>query len=614
LSILVDVKNAFVERTGFREGEPLARQLLQPFGVLGRVNVTMIRWLVASAGIAVAVPVAGAPTADFSPERLSQIDKTLSSDAFQGRGTASAIEPTVINYIADQLEAAGVQPGGEMVDGKRGWFQKVPLLESEIVGTPAISLDENGTVVPLQQGPQIAVLPPLNGAKQVDMRNAPLVFVGYGVNAPERGWNDFKGQDMHGKILVELVNDPDFEAAAGEPVAGKFGGKAMTYYGRWTYKFEEAARQGAAGVILIHETVPASYPWQVVETSNTAAEFDIVRDNPAAEHTGFESWIQRPLAVDLFKRAGLDLDRAKIAARSPGFQPIPLKATLTAHYSARPQVITSHNVVGLLQGTKYPDETIIYSAHWDHLGVGKPDATGDRIYNGAVDNATGIAMLIEQARAFAHGPRPERSIVFLAVTGEEKGLLGSAYYATHPLYPIGKTVAVLNTDALSVAGPEKNFSISGTAKLGLLDDLIAEGKREGRYFTPDPHPEAGGFYRSDHFSFAKQGVPAISFESGNDLVNGGTKRGEQLGQEYTAKHYHQPSDEWQASWDFRGMAEDDALLHRLGLRLANSREWPNWSADSEFRAIRDKSAADRGEPAATPPPVNTKPGGGGERG
>jgi Zn-dependent M28 family amino/carboxypeptidase len=572
----------------------------------------MTRWLLASAMIAAAIPIAAAPLDGFSTARLSEIDKTLSSDAFQGRGTASAIEPTVINYIADQMKAAGVEPGGDIVDGKRSWFQQVPLLESQIVGTPQISLDENGTVVPLQQGPQIAVLPPLNGSRQIDIDNAPLVFVGYGVNAPERGWNDFKGQDMHGKILVELVNDPDFEAAPNEPVAGKFGGKAMTYYGRWTYKYEEAARQGAAGVILIHETVPASYPWQVVETSNTVPQFDIVRDNPAAQHTQFESWIQRALAAQLFQRSGLNLDQAKVAARRRDFQPIPLKATLSAHYSATPQVITSHNVVGLLPGKKYPDETVIYSAHWDHLGIGKPDARGDRIYNGAVDNATGVAMLIEQARAFAHGPRPDRSIVFLAVTGEEKGLLGSAYYATHPLYPIGKTVAVLNTDALNVWGPEKNFSISGTAKLDLLDDLIAEGNSEGRYFTPDPHPESGGFYRSDHFSFAKQGVPAISFEPGNDLVSGGTARGEKLSEDYTNLHYHQPSDEWQANWDFRGMAEDDALLHRLGLRLANSREWPNWSADSEFRAIRDRSAADRGEQSGTPPATSKARGG--ERG
>jgi Zn-dependent M28 family amino/carboxypeptidase len=406
---------------------------------------------------------------------------------------------------------------------------------------------------------------------------------------------------MHGKILVELINDPDFEAGGEE---GKFGGKAMTYYGRWTYKYEEAARQGAAGVIIVHETAPASYPWAVVENSNTNAQFDIVRDNPASAHTPFESWIQRSLAVQLFQRSGLDFEKAKAAAQRADFQPIPLKATLSAHYAADPKVITSHNVVGILPGAKYPDETIIYSAHWDHLGVGKPDSTGDRIYNGAVDNASGISQLIEQARVFGAGPRPERSIVFLAVTGEEKGLLGSAYYATHPLYPLGKTVAVINTDSMGVYGPAKNFTMSGNAKLGLLDDLVAEGKREGRYFSPDPHPEAGHFYRSDHFSFAKVGVPAVSFGSGDDLVNGGIQRGEALEKEYVAKHYHQPSDEWQPTWDWSGVAADAHLLHEVGLRLANSREWPNWSADSEFRAARDQTAAERGEapaPAPVPP-------------
>jgi len=571
--------------------------------------VKSIRWLLGTATLVAAVTAAAAPPGAFSAKRLSDVDKQLSSDAFQGRGTASAIEPTVIQYIADQFKAAGVQPGGDVVNGQRTWFQDVPLYESNIAGTPALSLNENGTTVPLRQGPDIAVLAPLNGAKQIDIQNAPLVFVGYGVNAPERGWNDFKGQDMHGKILVELINDPDFEAAPGEPVAGKFGGKAMTYYGRWTYKYEEAARQGAAGVIIIHETAPASYPWAVVQNSNTIGTFDIVRDNPTAAHTPFESWIQRPLAVQLFQRSGLDFEKLKVAARSPDFQPVPLKATLSARYAADTKVIKSHNVVGILPGKKYPDETIIYSAHWDHLGIGTPDSTGDRIYNGAVDNATGVSAIIEQARVFAAGPRPDRSIVFLAVTGEEKGLLGSAYYASHPLYPLGKTVAVLNTDALDVYGPAKNFTMSGNAKLGLLDDLIAEGKAESRYFSPDPRPEAGHFYRSDHFSFAKVGVPAISYGSGTDLVNGGTARGDALETEYTAKHYHQPSDEWLPSWDFSGIANDDYLLHQVGLRLANSREWPNWSSDSEFRATRDRTAADRGgaPPAPTPAPSG-KPG------
>ena len=544
-------------------------------------------WLVGVSLFAAASAMA-APVGGFDPARLSKHVQILGSDAFEGRGPATPAETKTVDYIIDQFRAAGLQPGGDIVDGKRQWTQAVPLLKSEIVGTADISLNENGTVVPLRQGPDVAVLAPLNGSKAVNIANAPLVFVGYGVTAPERNWDDFKGVDVHGKILVVLINDPDFEGGEGD-----FAGKAMTYYGRWTYKFEEAAKRGAAGIIIVHETAPASYPWNVVQNSNTNAQFDIVRQDPAARHSGLESWIQRPLAVQLFERSGLNFEQAKAAAKRRDFQPIPLKATLSAQYGAETQVITSHNVVGLLPGSRYPDETLIYSAHWDHLGIGKPDATGDRIYNGAVDNATGVSQIIEQARAFTHGPRPQRSVVFLAVTAEEKGLLGSEYYATHPLYPLGKTVGVLNTDAMNVFGPTRNFSISGSAKLGLLDDLIAEGKREGRSYAQDPHPEAGSFFRSDHFSFAKVGVPAVSFDSGDDMVDGGVARGEALLADYTAHHYHQPSDEWSAQWQFTGLARDAAMLHAVGERLANSREWPNWSEDSEFRAARDASAAER---------------------
>jgi Zn-dependent M28 family amino/carboxypeptidase len=359
-------------------------------------------------------------------------------------------------------------------------------------------------------------------------------------------------------------------------------------------------------VLIVHETDPASYGWNTVKNSNTNTMFDIVRKNPAAEHTVFESWIQRPLAEQIFAASGLNFDAAKAQAKTKAFQPIPLKATLSASGQANVETITSHNVVGYLPGKKYPDETVIYSAHWDHLGIGKPDDRGDTIYNGALDNATGISQILEQARAFAREPRTDRSVVFLAVTAEEKGLLGSEYYAQNPLFPAAKTVGVINTDGGSIYGPAKNFTISGNAKLGLLDMLIAEGKKQGRYYSPDPHPEAGHFYRSDHFSFAKVGVPAISFGDGNDLVNGGIARGEALSKEYTDKHYHQPSDEWQANWDFTGMAEDVELMHNLGRDLANSRAWPDWSPDSEFRAVRDKTDAERPDqgtaPAALPAP------------
>jgi Zn-dependent M28 family amino/carboxypeptidase len=550
--------------------------------------VKIVHLFAATAIALVAVPVVAADTGSFSPQRLSQHIQTLGSDAYEGRGVNTRAEVRTIDYIVGQFKAAGLQPGGEVVNGQRQWTQRVPLLQSEIAGDPMVTIQNAGGGMRLTQGNEISVRAPQNGQNQIRIDNAPLVFVGYGVSAPERSWDDFKSQDVRGKVIIVLVNDPDFEGGEGD-----FGGKAMTYYGRWTYKYEEAARRGAAGVMIVHETAPASYGWNTVKNSNTNVQFDIVRQDPAAAHTPFETWIQRDVAVELFRKAGLDFEQAKQAAKRRDFQPLDLKSTVSATANAKVETITSHNVVGLLPGKAHPDETVIYSAHWDHLGIGKPDANGDNIYNGALDNASGISHLIEQARAFAKGPRPDRSVVFLAVTAEEKGLLGSEYYAANPLYPLSKTVGVLNTDSMGLNGPEKNFSISGTAKLDLLDDLIAEGKKQGRYFTADPHPESGGFYRSDHFSFAKVGVPAISFKAGNDLVNGGTARGEAIAREYTEKRYHQPDDEFQSVWDFRGQAEDAQLLHMLGERLANSREWPNWSSDSEFRATRDQSGADR---------------------
>jgi Zn-dependent M28 family amino/carboxypeptidase len=377
----------------------------------------------------------------------------------------------------------------------------------------------------------------------------------------------------------------------------------MTYYGRWTYKFEEAARRGAAGMMIVHETAPASYGWNTVKNSNTNTMFDIVRQNPAASHTGFESWITLDTAHKLFRAAGLDFAQMKAAARRPDFAPVDLKATLAASATAKTEVITSQNVVGMVPGKRRPDETIIYSGHWDHLGIGRPDARGDTIYNGAIDNATGIAHLIEQGRAFARGPRPDRSVVFLAVTAEEKGLLGSEYYARNPIYPVGKTVGMLNTDSMGVYGPARDFSISGTARLELLDVLIEEGRRQNRVFTPDSNPESGGFYRSDHFSMAKVGVPAVSFGSGDDLVNGGTARSATIGRDYVTNRYHQPADEVKPDWDYSGIAQDAALLHAVGLRLANSNAWPNWGQDSEFRATRDQTAGERGGVPVAPQPL-----------
>ena len=540
---------------------------------------------------------ATAQTAQFDTRRLSDHIRILGSDAYEGRAPNSPGETKTVAYLVDQFAKAGLQPGGVMVDGKRSWTQPVPLLKSEFVAAPRVAVTLGGKSVALAQGEEIAVRSPTNGDKGIDLSKAELVFVGYGVKAPERGWDDFKGQDLKGKVLVMLVNDPDFEGGQGD-----FGGKAMTYYGRWTYKYEEGARQGAAGVLVVHETAPASYGWATVKNSNTNAMFDIVRQNPRAEHPPMEGWIQRDLAARLLADSGLDIETMKAAARRKDFRPVTLKARIDVKGAAKTEVITSQNVLGLLPGAARPDETVIYTAHWDHLGIGLPDANGDRIYNGAIDNGTGIAQLIEQARAFATGPRPQRSVVFLAVTAEEKGLLGSEYYAANPIYSAGKTAGVINTDVMGVLGPARDYSIRGNQKFGLLDLLVEEATKRGRRYTPDPKPETGGFFRSDHFTLAKAGIPALSFSPGQDLVTGGVARALAYQTDYTARLYHQPDDEFSADWDLSGMAADAELLHAVGLRLANSGDWPNWSADSEFRAARDRSAAERGGAVTLPPP------------
>ncbi|KRB86874.1 peptidase M20 [Sphingomonas sp. Root710] len=520
----------------------------------------------------------------FDTARVSQDVKTLSSDAFEGRAPATPAEAKTVDFISRQMKAAGLQPGGP----GGTWTQDVPLLKSDIVGAPALSMTIGGAPRTLSQGDEIAVRAALTGQDRVDLKGAQLVFAGYGVKAPERGWDDFKGTDLKGKVLVVLVNDPDFEGGEGD-----FGGKTMTYYGRWTYKYEEGARQGAAGVLVIHEYAPASYGWATVKNSNTNTMFDIVRADPKAEHVPVEGWIQRDLAAVLFKAAGLDFDAMKAAARKKDFKPVPLNATLDASYAVKAETIVSKNVLGRLPGKKHPNETVVYSAHWDHLGVGLPDAKGDRIYNGAKDNASGVAALLELGRAFAKAPRTDRSIVFLAVTAEEKGLLGSEYYAANPVYPLATTAGVINMDSIFGEGAAKDYTISGVAKLGLLDLLIAEGTKLGRSYTPDPRTETGGFYRSDHFTLAKQGVPAISFKPGRDLANGGVERGAALADAYTRDRYHQPADEWSADWDLSALGPDLTLLYNTGRALADSRSWPEWSADSEFKAKRDETASQR---------------------
>jgi len=536
---------------------------------------------------AAAAHAADAP--EFDAKRLSQDVKVLSSDAFEGRGPNTAGETKTVAYLIEQFKAAGLQPGGDLVKGQRAWTQDVPLGRFEIKGPVKLTVNDGKAEQDLRQGDDMAVRASMNGTKLVDFKNAPLVFVGYGVTAPERQWDDFKGVDLKGKLAVVLINDPDFETGQGD-----FGGKAMTYYGRWTYKYEEMAKRGALGAIIVHETAPASYGWNTVKNSNTNVMYDIVRKQPKLAHAPMEAWIQRDLAADLFKRGGQDFEALKKLAQTRDFKPVELKGvTLSAHYAVDAQVITSKNVAARVAGAKAPNQTVIYSGHWDHLGIGLPDARGDKIYNGAVDNGTGIAALLELARAYGKAPAPARSVVFLAVTAEEKGLLGSEYYSAYPLYPLATTVGVINMDALSPNGVARNFTISGSAKLDLLDQLIAKAKQWDLVYAPDPKPEAGHFFRSDHFPFAKRGVPAISYGSGNDWVDGGLAAGHKTAADYVSNNYHQPSDEWSEKWTFAGMAHDLGMLYALGRDLADSKDWPNWAKDAEFRAARDASASQR---------------------
>ena len=531
----------------------------------------------------------------IDPARITGHVKVLASDAYEGRGPATEGEKKTIAYVSEQFKAAGLQPGGDPTKGGRAWTQDVPLARFKTKGPVSVSVTAGGKTEAWSQGDQIAIRAAQTGVDRLTIKDAPVVFVGYGVTAPERKWDDFKGYDLTGKVALVLVNDPDFETAPDAKNGGDFGGKAMTYYGRWTYKYEEAARHaGALGFLVIHETAPASYGWATVKNSNTNEIFDIIRKDPKAAHAPLEGWVQRDVAIDLFKKAGLDFDAAKKLAQTRDFKPMELKGvTFSTDYAIDAQKVVSHNVVGVLPGKTRPNERIIYSSHWDHLGVGAPDAKGDRIYNGAVDNADGTATLIELGRAFAKAPRTDRSVVFLSVTAEEKGLLGSEYYAANPLYPLATTVANLNMDALAPVGPARDFGTSGSIGVTLQDDLVAVGKAHGRTYSPDPRPEAGSFFRSDHFSFAKRGVPAISYGSGRDLVDGGRAAGDAFGKEYTASKYHQPADEIGPDWNSDGIAADATLLFELGQSLANSREWPQWKAGAEFKAIRDKTAAQR---------------------
>ncbi|MEL1262814.1 M28 family metallopeptidase [Pseudoxanthomonas putridarboris] len=535
--------------------------------------------------LAVPAFAADVPGGGISAENLSRHVRILASDEFEGRAPATPGEEKTVAYLIDELKKAGVQPGGE----NGGWTQAVPLVRAQVEGPVQATLQVGGKPQALDNGGDV-VLQSLAPVDRVRVDAAPLVFVGYGVNAPERGWDDYKGVDLRGKIAVVLVNDPDFET----PQPGAFDGRAVTYYGRWTYKYEELARQGATGVLIVHETAPAAYGWATVKSSGLSPLFDIPRADAARYHTPLRGWMQRGLAVSLFERAGLDFEAEKKRARTPQFAPVPLgDATLSASFDVKRDQVVTHNVVGRLEGTQRADETVIYSAHWDAFGVGQPDAQGDRIRHGAVDNATGVVAVLELARVFAAGPRPQRSLLFVVLTAEEKGLQGATYFAANPLVPLEKTAAVINIEMLSPDGPNHDIASWGNGRVSLEQDLKRVAEARGRRYSPDPNLEAGFFYRADHFAFARAGVPAITAGAGLDRRDGGVESGKALRDAYFANCYHQPCDAWTPAWEASGQAQDVTLLYDLGQGIADSAAWPQWQEGSEFKAVREKSEAAR---------------------
>jgi Zn-dependent M28 family amino/carboxypeptidase len=544
-----------------------------------------VKRLAALLSLSVAFAPLAAQAADIDLQRLREDIRILSSDEFEGRGPATPAEKKTVDYIIAQMKAAGLQPGG----ANGGWTQTVGLNLFKLAPDAGATVKVGDWNRSLAQGIDIALRTRLP-QQRLTLKDAPVVFVGYGVNAPERNWNDFKGLDLRGKVAIVLVNDPDFELD--QP--GKFEGERMTYYGRWTYKFEELARQGAAGVLVVHETVPIGYGWATVRNSNTNGVFDIVLEDAAKQRTALEGFIQKPVAEELFKRAGLDFAAEKERAKTEAFTPVTLKGAAFSMDTAVEVTRTqSDNVLGRLPGSKRPGETVLIGAHWDHLGRAGADADGDDIYNGALDNATGVGGLLELARVMAAGSKPERSVVFAAWTVEERGLLGSEFYAQNPVYPLATTAAVFNMDGLAVDGPARDVSFIGGGKSALDTRAAAIAQGMGLKVSPDADPGAGYYFRSDHFPLAKVGVPAIYISNGQDLVNGGVEAGKAKDEAYRADKYHQPNDEFDPNWDLSGALPELNIIRTLATEVANSPAWPEWNPGGEFAPARQQTAAQR---------------------
>ncbi|GHA78305.1 M28 family metallopeptidase [Cognatilysobacter bugurensis] len=563
-----------------------------------------------AAAAAPAAPAAAAATASFEPainadDFVTHV-KTLASDEFGGRAPGSPGEEKTVEYLKAQFERMGLKPGNG-----DSYFQTVPMVETTADPSTVLKLTVDGKPRELKFGTDM-VVGTRTGEAKVAFDDSELVFVGYGVNASEHNWNDYAGVDVKGKTVVILVNDPGFHAQDPE----LFEGKRMTYYGRWTYKFEEAARQGAKAAIIVHDNEGASYGWDVVRNSWSGAQFDLLAADDPDPRLPAQGWISGDAARALFRDLGHDLDALYRAANRSGFKAMPLKASASLDLDSTITRKSSRNVVAMLPGAKRPDEAVVYMAHWDHLGDhaheghGEPTTpTGeDAIYNGAVDNATGVAGILEIAGAFAaQNLKPERSVVFLGVTLEESGLLGSKYYVAHPAVPLEKTVAVINLDAMPVLGPSRDMTVVGFGSSELEDLLKTTADQQGRVLRAEATPEDGFYFRSDHFNFAKAGVPALYAKGGDDLIEGGAAAGQAAQVAYRDKRYHKPDDEYTPDWNVTGVVQDLEALYSVGRTVASGERWPTWYKGNAFRAAGDKLQAQRGRTAETAPANPAKP-------
>jgi len=517
------------------------------------------------------------PAGAMLAERYGENVATLASDEFEGRAPGTRGERLTVDFLVSEFAELGLQSGyGD------SFLQPVPMVELSNRDRSSLNVSFDDEIVELSYPDDMIINSRLLGEQEHGVADSEVVFVGYGIVAPEYDWNDYAGLDVEGKTVVILVNDPGYDS--GDKAV--FNGRAMTYYGRWTYKYEEAARQGAAAAIIVHETEPASYPWEVVINSWSTAEFVLAAENDEPQSV-IEGWITVDTAQDLFARAGLDFYQERERAGAGGFTPVDLGARATASVRNDVREGVSYNVLGLLPGTERPDEVIVYLAHWDHLGRNMAIPGSEGIYNGAIDNASGTAGLIEIASAYQQAGAPERSVLFLAVTLEEYGLLGSAHYVNDPVFPHEKTVAAINMDAMTLAGPMRDVVVVGHGSSELEEILAVAAEDQDRYIEPEPSPEAGFYYRSDHFNFARAGIPALYAKGGVDHREHGREYGEAWALDYRDNRYHKPADEYDPEWDLTGVMEDFELLYKVGRHIADGDEWPNWYEGNEFRAIRD---------------------------